>query len=257
MELVLENITTLYGTTVAVEDVTFTVSPGQVVALIGPNGSGKSTLIKTIATILKARNGRITMDGADISQMDPIDLASRIGYVPQQYTYTLYSTVFETVLLGRRPYIKWVVSDEELSRVQVALETVGMAGSAGRFMDQLSGGERQKVFIARALAQDPALYLFDEPTSALDIRHQLGVMETLRELSMLRGATVIVAVHDLNLAYRYADRVVVMDKGRLVAYGCPQDVLTLDCIRSVYGVEAVLVRNEYGDFILPVNGLSS
>ena len=254
MELVLDTITTAYGNTVAVEDVSFTVLPGQVVALIGPNGSGKSTLIKTIATILKPLRGSITIDGLDIARMHPIDLASRIGYVPQQYTYTLYSTVMETVLLGRRPYIKWSVSDEELSRVQRALEAVDMAGSAGRFMDQLSGGERQKVFIARALAQEPALYLFDEPTSALDIRHQLGVMETLRELGTSRGATVIVALHDLNLAYRYADRVVIMDQGRLVAAGKPQDVLTPDCIRSVYGVETVFVTNEHGEFILPVRG---
>ena len=174
MELVLQDVTTAYGDKIALLNVSLKVTPGHIVALVGPNGSGKSTMIKTIATILKARSGTITIDGSDIYRIDPIDLASRIGYVPQQYTYTLYSTVFETVLLGRRPYIKWTVSEEELSRVQLALEEVDMAESAGRFMDQLSGGERQKVFIARALAQDPALYLFDEPTSALDIRHQTG-----------------------------------------------------------------------------------
>ena len=253
MDLELDDVTVAYGGTVAVENVSFSVSPGRVVALLGPNGSGKSTLIKTIATILPLRSGKIAIDGSDIFKMDPIDLASRIGYVPQQYTFTLYSTVFETVLLGRRPYIKWTVSEEELSKVQEALSAVGMEGSAGKYMDRLSGGERQKVFIARALAQDPALYLFDEPTSALDIRHQLSVMETLRDLTATRRAAVVVAVHDLNLAYRYADQIVLLDSGKLVAQGKPPDVLTPARIRTVYGVDIRIVENDAGKFLLPIS----
>jgi iron complex transport system ATP-binding protein len=252
MELVLRDVTTTYGDSVALSNVSLSVSPGQIVAVVGPNGSGKSTLIKTIATILKARSGTITIDGSDIYRIDPLDLASRIGYVPQQYTYTLYSTVFETVLLGRRPYIKWTVSEEELSRVQLALEEVGMAESAGRFMDQLSGGERQKVFIARALAQDPALYLFDEPTSALDIRHQLGVMETLRTITQERHASVVIALHDLNLAFRYADTVMILQNGAVAGLGRPKDILDPDRIRTVYGVEIRIVENEFGQFLLPI-----
>lgn len=252
MALVLEDVTTAYGLTAVIRDISFTVHAGQIVALLGPNGSGKSTLIKTIATVLKAKSGNILFEGRDIYRMDTIDLASRIGYVPQQYTFTLYSTVLETVLLGRRPYIKWTVSGDELSRVQEALRAVGMEGSAGRYMDQLSGGDRQKVFIARALAQDPALYLFDEPTSALDIRHQLGVMEILRDLTGRERASVIIAVHDLNLAYRYADTVIVLKDGRIVAQGRPQDVLTPACVRSVYGVDVSVVRCGSGEFLLPL-----
>ena len=252
MELVLDKVSVAYGGVVAVKDVSVRIPAGRIVALVGPNGSGKSTLIKTIATVLKPAEGSITIDGNDIRRIDPMELASRVGYVPQQYTYTLYATVFETVLLGRRPHIRWTVSEEELSRVQGALDMVDMAGSAGKFMDQLSGGERQKVFIARALAQDPALYLFDEPTSALDIRHQLGVMETFREIAMMRGAAVIVALHDLNLAFRYADHIVVLDQGRLIRQGKPQEVLTSSCIRNVYGVDIRIVENEFGRFLLPV-----
>jgi iron complex transport system ATP-binding protein len=252
MVIELRDVTTAYGNSVALSSVSLTISPGQIVAIAGPNGSGKSTLIKTIATILKARNGTITIDGSDIYKIDPVDLASRIGYVPQQYTYTLYSTVFETVLLGRRPHIKWTVSDGELSHVQMALEEVGMAGSAGRFMDQLSGGERQKVFIARALAQDPTLYLFDEPTSALDIRHQLGVMETLRKITLERQASVVIALHDLNLAFRYADTVMILQNGSVAGLGRPKDILDPDRIRAVYGVEIRIVENEFGQFLLPV-----
>ncbi len=252
MELELEGVTASYGGITALSDISFTVTSGQVVTLLGPNGSGKSTLIKTIAGILRPTRGRLVVDGTDIQRIDPIDLATRIGYVPQQYTFTLYATVFETVLLGRRPFIKWSVSEEELSRVESALEAVGMTGSAGKFMDQLSGGERQKVFIARALAQDPALYLFDEPTSALDIRYQLGVMETLRDLAIRRGAAVVIAVHDLNLAYRYADAVIMLDKGRLVANGLPENVLTPDRIEKVYGVNIEVVRSGNGQFLMPV-----
>jgi iron complex transport system ATP-binding protein len=252
MELVLQDVTTAYGDKIALLNVSLKVTPGHIFALVGPNGSGKSTMIKTIATILKARSGTITIDGSDIYRIDPIDLASRIGYVPQQYTYTLYSTVFETVLLGRRPHIKWTVSEEELSRVQLALEEVGMAESAGRFMDQLSGGERQKVFIARALAQDPALYLFDEPTSALDIRHQLGVMETLKKITSEHEASVVIAVHDLNLAFRYADTVMILQNGAVAGMGKPTEVLDPDRIRDVYGVEIRIVENEFGQFLLPI-----
>jgi len=253
MELVLQDVTTAYGDKIALLNVSLKVTPGNIVALVGPNGSGKSTMIKTIATILKARSGTITIDGSDIYRIDPIDLASRIGYVPQQYTYTLYSTVFETVLLGRRPYIKWTVSEEELSRVQLALEEVDMAESAGRFMDQLSGGERQKVFIARALAQDPALYLFDEPTSALDIRHQLGVMATLKKITREHKSSVVIALHDLNLAFRYADTVMILQNGAVAGVGKPKDVLDPDRIRAVYGVEIRIVENEFGQFLLPVH----
>jgi iron complex transport system ATP-binding protein len=253
MELVLQDVTTAYGDKIALFNVSLKVTPGHIVALVGPNGSGKSTMIKTIATILKARSGTITIDGSDIYRIDPIDLASRIGYVPQQYTYTLYSTVFETVLLGRCPYIKWTVSEEELSRVQLALEEVDMAESAGRFMDRLSGGERQKVFIARALAQDPALYLFDEPTSALDIRHQLGVMSTLKKITREHTSSVVIALHDLNLAFRYADTVMILQNGAVAGLGTPKDVLDPDRIRAVYGVEIRIVENEFGQFLLPVH----
>jgi iron complex transport system ATP-binding protein len=126
-----------------------------------------------------------------------------------------------------------------------------MGSMAGKFMDQLSGGERQKVFIARALAQDPQLFLFDEPTSALDVRYQIEVMETMRRTTWERGVSMIIAVHDLNLAYRYADTVLLLDNGRTAGYGKPAEILTPDCISNVYGVDSFVVENEYGNFIVP------
>ncbi len=231
--------------------VSFSMNQGQIVALVGPNGSGKSTLIKAIAGIHRESSGSISLDGIDLHKYDPIDLAKMIGYVPQHFTYTLYSTVFETVLLGRRQHIKWTVSDEELTRVQASLDALEMSHMAGKYMDQLSGGERQKVFIARALAQDPILFLFDEPTSALDIRYQIEVMETMREITWEGKAGMIIAVHDLNLAYRYSDAVCLLNHGKMVGYGKPHDILTPEYINRVYGVDSFIVENEHGKFIVP------
>ena len=202
MELVLDNVSKAYGSITALDAISFSVGPGELVALVGPNGSGKSTLIKAIATIHNTTGGTITIDGKDIREIDPVDLAVLLGYVPQSFSYTLYSTVFETVLMGRRRYIKWSVSDEELSRVQRSLDALEMGDLAGKYINELSGGERQKVFIARALAQDPEVFLFDEPTSALDIRYQIEVMETMRRITREQNSSMIIAVHDLNLAYR-------------------------------------------------------
>lgn len=257
MELVIDRIGKDYGRQRVLDNVSFTVGDGEIVALVGPNGSGKSTLIKTIATIHAQTAGTISLDGKDIRKIDPIDLAKMVGYVPQSFSYTLYSTVFETVLMGRRRYIKWEVSDEELSRVQRALDALEMGGLAGKYINELSGGERQKVFIARALAQDPQLFLFDEPTSALDIRYQIEVMETMRRITREQKSSMIVAVHDLNLAYRYADTVVVLNKGKMVGCGKPCDVLSPDCILSVYGVDSFAIENEFGKFIVPFRARDS
>jgi iron complex transport system ATP-binding protein len=251
MELVLDNVSKAYGSITALDAISFSVGPGEIVALVGPNGSGKSTLIKAIATIHNTTGGTITIDGKDVREIDPVDLAMLLGYVPQSFSYTLYSTVFETVLMGRRRYIKWSVSDEELARVQRSLDALEMGDLAGKYINELSGGERQKVFIARALAQDPEVFLFDEPTSALDIRYQIEVMETMRRITRERNSSMIVAVHDLNLAYRYADAVVFLNRGKMAGYGKPQDILTPDCIRSVYGVDSFVIKNECGRFIVP------
>jgi iron complex transport system ATP-binding protein len=254
MELVVDGIGKSFGSHRVLEEVSFVLKSGRILALVGPNGSGKSTLIKIITRIYDPSSGTIALDGTDTQEINAVDLAMKIGYVPQHFTFTLYSMVFETVLLGRRRYIQWSVSDEELSRVQSALDALGMGNLAGAYMDQLSGGERQKVFIARALAQDPALFLFDEPTSALDIRYQIGVMETMRRITREQGSSMVIAVHDLNLAYRYADAVLVLDEGRVAGYGEPHEVLTPACIRDVYGVDSFVVENEHGKFILPYRG---
>ena len=253
MELVVDRLAKDFGSNRVLDAISFSLAEGRILAIVGPNGSGKSTLIKSITRILDPTSGSISLDGIEIKKIDPADLATRIGYVPQQFTFTLYSTVFETVLLGRRRYIRWSVSDEELERVQHALDALEMGDLAGKFMDQLSGGERQKVFIARALAQNPELYLFDEPTSALDLRYQIEVMETMREITHNGDTSMIIAVHDLNLAYRYADDVLMLDRGTMAGFGKPADILTPSSIQEVYGISTIVANTIAGPYIVPVS----
>jgi iron complex transport system ATP-binding protein len=252
MRIKLDGIAVKYGKYKALDDISFEVGPGEVVSIIGPNGSGKSTIIKSIAQILQPVSGKIYVDGRDLSTIDITEVAKLIGYVPQNFHYLFYSNVMETVLLGRKPHIKWKVTQNDLDIVQKALENMGITSMAGKFMDELSGGEKQKVYIARTLAQQPQLYLLDEPTSNLDLKHQIEVLEITKRLTKEQDASMIVALHDLNLALKYSDKVAIMQKGRLYAFGKPEDVLTVENINSVYGVEAVVVESGYGKYIVPI-----
>ncbi len=252
MKVKLDGIAVKYGKYKALDDVSFEIGPGEVVSIVGPNGSGKSTIIKSIAQILQPASGKIYIDGRDLSTIELPEIAKLIGYVPQNFHYLFYSNVMETVLLGRKPHIKWKVSQKDLDIVQKALENMGIMSMAGKFMDELSGGETQKVYIARTLAQEPQLYLLDEPTSNLDLKHQIEVLEITKRLTKEQGASMIVALHDLNLALKYSDKVAMMQKGRLYAFGKPEDVLTVQNINSVYGVEAVVVESGYGKYIVPI-----
>jgi iron complex transport system ATP-binding protein len=236
----------------AVNGVSLDVGPGEVVSLVGPNGSGKSTIIKCIAQIIKPTTGNIFIDDREIRGISLEEIARLIGYVPQNFHYLFFSNVMETVLLGRKPHIKWKVTQNDLDIVQKALDAMGIGGMAGKFMDELSGGEKQKVYIARTLAQQPKLYLLDEPTSNLDLKHQIEVLEITRRMTRVEGSSMIVALHDLNLALKYSDKVAMMERGRLFAYGEPDKVLTVENINRVYGVEALILDSSYGKYIAPI-----
>jgi iron complex transport system ATP-binding protein len=248
----LDNVGVNYGKYKAAEGISFEVGPGEVLTIVGPNGSGKSTIIKCMAQILKPSAGKVYIDGRDLAGIDLHEVAMLIGYVPQNFHYLFFSNVMETVLLGRKPHIKWRVGKKDLDIVQKALDNMGIAHMAGKFMDELSGGEKQKVYIARTLAQEPQLYLLDEPTSNLDLKHQIEVLEITKRLTREQGVSMIMALHDLNLAMKYSDKIAIMQKGRLYAYGTPEDVLTVENINKVYGVEAVIVESGYGKYIVPV-----
>ena len=250
MKIATESVSQKYGSVPVLHDISFTADAGEVVALLGPNGSGKSTLIKTIADILPPASGRILIDGTDASALDPIDRAKLIGYVPQYFHYTPFTTVLDTVLIGRRPYMSWSVTDDDLAVVDNSLATMHVTDLAGRFVNELSGGQRQRVFIARTLAQQPAFYLFDEPTRSLDLRHQLETVATMQKIVHEEKSCMIIALHDLNLALRYTDKVVMLKDGRTYACGTPEEVLMEDAVRDVYGVCTEIVENSHGRFIL-------
>jgi len=252
MKLEIKGISFSYGSRPALDGVTFSVGEGEIVGLVGPNGSGKTTLIRCIDRILKPKTGVILVDGKEVGKMKQGELSRLLAYVPQSTASAFPSTVFDTVLLGRKPYVNWGLSHRDRKVVSQVLSLMGLEDLALRHLDELSGGERQKVFIARALAQEPEVLLLDEPTSNLDLRHQLEVMGLIRNLVKERGISAIMAVHHLNLASRYADRVVMLNGGKIFAAGDPTSVFTTENIRYVYGVESLVEKHAGKPYIVAI-----
>jgi len=251
MVVSVKNVSFSYGRLQVLRDITMNAKKGELVCLLGPNGTGKSTLLKCILGALRPQKGRIIINGDDISNLDPIELARLISYVPQVIEQTFPLTVFETILIGRLPHLSWTPRQSDLEAVRHAMRLLGIENLAWKNLSELSGGQRQKVLLAMALAKEPPILLLDEPTSNLDLNSQLEVMDVIRDI-VEDDKTAIVALHDLNLALRYADRVVVMKDGRVIANGKPAEVLEEDVIESVYGVRAI-VKNENGlRYVIPL-----
>lgn len=234
-----------------VADAAFSAPAGKVTGLVGPNGAGKSTLISAIVGLERPEAGSLTFQGADLVAMGRRDRAGLCAYVEQSASTEERLSVSDVVALGRIPHVStWAAglgTDDE-AVVAGALEKVGMADFAGRQFNTLSGGEQQRVHIARALAQEPKLLVLDEPTSHLDIRAQLQVLHLLGGLAKA-GGTVLLALHDLNLALRFCDWLVVLDVGKVVAEGTPVSVLREDLLAAVYGVRAHLIDGPSGPVI--------
>lgn len=244
MTLNVQNISVALGGTTVLDDVSLTVPEGRFVALVGPNGSGKSTLLRTVYRAQRPDSGQVLVDGTDIWTRPATWSARHTGVLAQEQHSGFEFTVAETVTMGRTPHLRGMdrLSGTDTSVVDKALEVTGLTAFAGRRVAELSGGERQRVLLARALAQQPRMLVLDEPTNHLDIRHQLEILELVRRL----GVTVVAALHGLDLAARYADTVVVLDAGRVVADGPPGAVLTPGLLRDVFGVVAVIDRAEDG-----------
>ena len=216
--------------------INLSVKAGEMVGLLGPNGSGKTTLIKLASGVLRPDQGKVILDGNSLKQLSRKTIARRVAVVPQQFHIPFAFTVMEVVTLGRIPFLKAFAGESKADRELVtdAMELVGIGGLAQRRFDELSGGERQKVVLAMVLAQQPALLLLDEPTVHLDITHQIEILELVRNLNAEHGLTVIAAMHDLNLASLYFDRLVMLKEGRVLADGTPTQVLTEDRIAEVF-----------------------
>ncbi len=223
-----------YGRKAILSDVTFQASPGEIVAILGPNGSGKSTLLRCLCGILKPKSGTVSCDGLHLTDFSAEKIARRIGYVPQRLE-TAPLSVFDAVLLGRKPYFTWFASSDDFHKVEEILVRLKLDSFAMRPANQLSGGETQKVALARALVQEPRLLLLDEPTSALDLKNQVEFLSTLRDVVRERGLLAVLSLHDINTALRYADRFLLLREGRLLGDVRPAD-LTPPLIEQVYGL---------------------
>jgi len=232
----INNLSFNYAGVPILNNVEFNVGLGELVTIVGPNGSGKSTLLKCINRILKPKQNSVLINGVDSGKLSVKELSMMMGYVPQTSVSAFPFTVFDVVMMGRKPYIHWSVGERDSEIVALMLDFLGIGHLALRHFSELSGGEQQKVIIARALAQQPEILLLDEPTSSLDIRHQLEILCILRGLAQSGGRSVVVTLHDLNLASRFSDRMIMLKKGYVFAMGRPEEVITSQNIKTVYGI---------------------
>lgn len=235
-----KNVSYSYGNKPVLRNVSFTLGHGKCMGILGNNGSGKTTLLTCLNKIRTPRSGKVYVDKKDISKMSLAETARHISYVAQK-NEVCQMTVFDTVLLGRKPYIKWSISQEDIDICEAALELVGMSGFKLRYVHELSGGEQQKVMLARALAQQPKVLLLDEPTSNLDPRNQYEMMALVRDLASGRGISVIVVLHDVSLALRYCDQFLFMKAGSVYAFGGPS-IVNEETIYDVYGVDSTIAE---------------
>jgi len=246
LKLTINRLSFKYDGLQVLKDVNIDVKLGEMLSIVGPNGSGKSTLLKCINRILKTQQNTVLIDGEDASKLNLKELSKIMGYVPQNSTNTFPFTVFDIVLMGRKPYIHWSLSERDTEIVAEMLDFLGIGELAMRHYNELSGGEQQKVIIARALAQQPQILLLDEPTSSLDIKHQLEILCILKSLAKTKHCSVIVAMHDLNLASRFSDRMLMLKQGCIFTVGTPDAVLTEENIESVYGIKARVTNSVLG-----------
>ena len=223
-------------------DLSLCVAPGEMLALIGPNGAGKSTVLRVASGLLAPRRGRAVLEGRDLTAISARARAQSIAVVPQESPLPSGLFVREMVSLGRTPYTRLLLGPTAADRqaVEWAISAVGIEALANRFVDELSGGERQRVILARALAQQPRLLLLDEPTANLDLHHQVSMLELVRGLTREHGLAVLAAVHDLQLAALYCDRLALLNRGELVSQGPPEAVLTAPLLLETFGQRVVL-----------------
>ncbi|MEM9603201.1 MAG: ABC transporter ATP-binding protein [Pseudomonadota bacterium] len=239
--LVLDAVSFAYGKTTVLHDATAGGMPRRsLTALVGPNASGKSTLFKCVSGLLKARSGAVRLDDADLAALHLRARLQTVCFMPQYFASNAALSVFDVVLMACKNLSGWTVSDGDIKRVAAVLESCGISHLADSYIGELSGGQSQLVSIAQSLVRQADVYLFDEPTSALDLRHQLAVLHRIKTHVAAYNAVGIVALHDLNLAARFADQLILLGNGRVRATGAPQAVLSTPELADTYGVEIAL-----------------
>jgi iron complex transport system ATP-binding protein len=256
--LTAQDLTLAYEDRIVVDGLDLEIPDGQVTVIVGPNACGKSTLLRALGRLLKPRRGVVLLDGAELARVSRKQIARTVGVLPQSPTAPDGITVADLVARGRQPHQKWWQqwSEDDERATAEALDRTATADLAERPVDELSGGQRQRAWIAMALAQDTDLLLLDEPTTYLDIAHQVEVLDLIRQLNHERGRTVVAVLHDLNQAARYADHIVAMKAGRVIAQGPPRDVVTAELVREVFGLTSVVVPDPVTGGPLVVPGMA-
>ncbi|PWS42931.1 cobalamin/Fe(3+)-siderophore ABC transporter ATP-binding protein [Streptomyces sp. ZEA17I] len=244
-QLTAEHLTLGYGDRTVVSSLDLVVPPGAVTVIVGANACGKSTLLRSMSRLLAPREGRVVLDGKEVHRLPAKELARTLGLLPQSPVAPEGITVSDLVGRGRHPhqsmFSRWNEKDD--AAVASALEATATEPLADRAVDELSGGQRQRVWIAMALAQQTDLLLLDEPTTFLDASHQIEVLDLLTDLNQERGTTIVMVLHDLNLAARYADHLIALADGKLHSFGSPAEVLTEETVRAVFGLESRVIED--------------
>lgn len=241
MHIMIDGIDFSYSSVPVLKDITLNLDGPQFVSILGPNGVGKSTLIHCINKVLKPTKGTVMVDEVNVDDIKLKDMAKKIGYVPYASTDSFPLTVVDTVLMGRSPHSGWRSTDEDLNIVYNVLKMLHIDDLAMRSFNELSAGQHQKVMLARGLVQDPEILLLDEPTSNLDIKHQLEVTYILKNLARSQNLLVIMISHDINIASKFSDKIILLSEGTIHMVGTPQEVITEENIRDVYGVESSIL----------------
>jgi len=243
--LTTRKLTLAYDGTVVISDLDLAIPAGKITVLVGSNGCGKSTLLRSLARLLKPRQGTVYLDSASIFKLSTKEVAKRLGILPQGPVAPEGLTVRELVAQGRYPHQGWLQqwSKEDECLVEQALATTDMTALAERSIDTLSGGQRQRAWIAMSLAQNTEILLLDEPTTFLDLAHQIEVLDLLYELNQTKGRTIVMVLHDLNQACRYADHLVAIAQGKVAAQGAPAEIMTEALVREVFGLESRIIQD--------------
>ncbi len=249
MILSVQGVSFAYRGVPILEDVEFSLAQGEMVALLGPNGTGKTTLLRTLNGILHPQGGTVLLESREAARCSPRERAKFFGYVPQRGE-AVRLTVFDAVLLGRRPHLGWRVEHEDLHKVESALSSLELESFSLRYLHELSGGEFQKVLLARALVQEPKVLLLDEPTSSLDLKNQLSMLELLKKIVRGHQVAALLSLHDLNTALRFADRLLFLKDGVIQGTGTPAEIAE-ELVHQVYGVPVHLISHKGIPLVVP------
>lgn len=249
MQIKIEDLEFFYPGIQILKGINASVHTGEMVALVGPNGSGKSTLMKCMNKILNYQIGTIEIEGKSVSQISHLEMAKKIAYVPQHEIKVSGVNVFDMILTGRKPYIQWKPSERDYTIAKQVMDALKIEHLAMKDMSEMSGGQQQMVYIARAIAQEPDILLLDEPTNNLDVKHQLEIMELLKNLSG-QGKTIIVTLHDINLAIKYCQKYILLKEGKIFSQG-GRDSITVENLEKLYGVKMKILKDDEDFFVMP------